>query len=212
MVGVATINLPNNGVWLGVKAFALEAVGIVLAVFAVSRGEWTRERVRGALAAAPNLAILAFLIWIGISAARSDLPVQSRYEAMRYLGGGLVYFAVVYGLSVRRHLGDFVAALLAAASLAALLAFINAGETNYQNIAGAFRNNQLLAAFLCLLMPVILMASQADEEPWRKLAAQVAIVVVVAGLLVARNRSAWFGALAALAVVVVLYLRYLREN
>jgi O-antigen ligase len=212
VLAIPTINLPNQGVWLGVKAFALETIGILLAVFVVSRGEWTRERVRGALLAPPNLAILGFLAWVGLSAALSKLPNWSRYEAMRHLGGGLIYFAVVYGLSVRRNLGSLITILLVAGSLGAILAFVNLGELDTNHLAGAFRNTQLLGGFLCLIMPLVLMASQTDDEPWRRIAAQVSIVIVVGALLMARNRSAWAGSGVAVAVMVVLHLIYGRDE
>jgi O-antigen ligase len=208
LIAVPTVSLPDKGVWLGVKAFALEAVGIVLAVWVVSRGEWTRDRVRSALLAAPNVAILGFLIWIGVSAARSELPEMSRLEALRHLGGGLLYFAVVYGLSARRHLGQVVGFLLLAGSLAALLACLNFSQTDTHRVAGAFRNEQLLAGFLCLIAPIILMVSQKDDEPWRRTAGQAALVIVLGGILVARNRSGWLGTVVGLMVLGILYLRY----
>jgi O-antigen ligase len=203
-----TVSLPNTGGWLGIKAFALEAAGIILSLFVVSRGDWTWARIRAALVAAPNVAILAFLAWVGLSAARSPLPQLSRYEAMRHLGGGLIYFSLVYGLSVRRHLPRLVEILLLAGSVGALLAFMNFSETGATRVSGAFRNGQLLAAFLCLLLPVVMMAAVAGEENWSRIAAQVATVIVAAGVLLSQNRSAWFGSLLSLIVMGILYFRH----
>jgi O-antigen ligase len=212
LVLVITVPLPDGGLWLGARAFAVEAVAIILAVSIVSTGEWTRQRIRAALTAAPNVAIGLFLLWVGISAARSDLPELSRYEAMRHLGGGLIYFGVVYGFSVRRHLGKLVVALLAAASLAALLAFMMATDGQTGNLAGALRNHQLLAGILCVSLPIVVVVSQMDEDPWRRYGAQAAAVIVIAGLLVSRNRSAWLGSAASLVVLAGLYLRYTRKG
>jgi len=208
LLAIATINLPSGQGWLAVKAFAVEVAGILLAVLVVSRGEWTWARARAALTAAPNLMILLFLAWVGVSVVLSDLPMYSRYEGMRHLGGALIYFGVVYGLSVRRHLERFVNVLLLAGSLAAVLAFINYSDTDASRIAGAFREEQLLAAFLSLQLPLVLMASHAEQDSRRRIPAQVAVVILLAGLLVTQNRSAWIGALLAAVTVVGLHLAF----
>ncbi|MCC2669083.1 MAG: hypothetical protein K0Q72_1554 [Armatimonadetes bacterium] len=202
---IATVPLPKTGAWLSVKAFAFEAVGIVLAVLVVSGGAWTRARVLAAVTAAPNVAIGLFLVWVGISAARSPIPELSNYEAMRHVGGGLVYFAIVYGLSVRRQLGKLMLVLLVAASLSALLAFVSATDGHLDRMAGAMRNEQLLAGLLCLTLPVVLVVSQMDDDPWRRYGAQAAAVIVIAGILVCKNRSAWLGTAFALLVMLGLY-------
>jgi O-antigen ligase len=212
LILMTTVPLPNSGIWLGAKAFAVEAVAIVLAVMVVSGTQWTRARVIAAATAAPNVAIAVFLLWVGVSAARSDLPELSHYEGMRYLGGGLIYFSVVYGFSVRRHLGKLVAVLLLVASLAALLAFMTTTDGQLDRLSGALRNEQLLAGFLCLSLPVILVVSQMDDEPWRRHAGQAAAVIVIAGVLVCKNRSAWLGSLVGLVVLGILYVRYTRRG
>ena len=212
VVAIPTVTLPNEGMWLGVKAFALEAVGIALAVFIVSRGEWSRERIRAAFTAAPNIAIMALLVWVGVSAALSDLPTFSRFEAMRHLGGALIYFCVVYGLSVRRQLGYLVLALLAAGSLAAVVGLAQAESTEAGRLEGAFHNGELMAGFLALLLPLALMASQTDESGWRRTAIQATVVIIGAGILVTRNRSAWAGTAVALLLMGILYLRYGRQG
>ncbi|MGV3722813.1 MAG: O-antigen ligase family protein [Actinomycetota bacterium] len=212
LVAVTAAPLPNGSAWLSARAFAVEVVAIVLAVSIVSSGQWTRARVLAALTALPNMAIGAFLLWVGVSAARSDLPELSRYEAMRHLSGGLIYFSIVYGFSVRRHLAKLVVALLVAASLASLLAFFTATEGRMEHLSGALRNHQLLAGLLCLSLPIILVVSQMDEEPWRRYGAQAAAVIVIAGLLISKNRSAWLGAAVALLVLGALYLRFSRRG
>src|SRR5688572_22514892 len=73
LLALPTVVIPPEGVWLGVKAFALEVSGIILAVLVVSRGDWTASRVRSALLAPVNLAVLGFLAWVGISAAIASI-------------------------------------------------------------------------------------------------------------------------------------------
>jgi O-antigen ligase len=208
LVLTATVRLPDAGAWLGVKAFALEAGGILLALWVLSRGEWTRERVQAAFLAAPNVAILLFLAWVGLSAALSQYPEYSRADAMRHLGGGLVYFAIVYGVSPRQHLERFSLALALTGGLSALIAFANVIGDENARISGAYHNEQLLAGVLLLLAPVVLMASRADEEPWRRNAGLVAAVLMAIGIVVTQNRSAWGGTAAALLLMGVLSARY----
>jgi len=208
---LGTALFPASGVWLGAKAFLLEAAGILLAAYVASRGAWTRERVRAALTAPVNLAILGFLAWVALSLALSSLPQFSRFEAMLHLGGGLVYFAVAYGLT-RRGLGPFVAGLAVAVSLAVLLALVQLQGSPSERPAGAFRNEQMLAGVLCLALPVLLAASQADEHAGRRLLSLAAVAVVVVGLLGARNRTAWIGAAVGLALAGVLWWTYSRPE
>ncbi|HTE18141.1 MAG TPA: O-antigen ligase family protein [Armatimonadota bacterium] len=212
MIAAPTVTLPDEGIWLGVKSFAVQAVGILLAVFVVSRGDWTRERVQAAVLAAPNLLILAFLVWIGISAAQSELPRYSRAEAFRHLGGGLVYIGVLYGVGQRRDLHRFVGILQIAASLGAILAFGNALVEGSVLPAGAFRDKQLFAAFLCLLFPVTLAAALAEEEMWRRVAGQIPVILAAAGILVTNNRSAWAAAAVSGLLLFGLWLRYRRAS
>jgi O-antigen ligase len=206
LVAVVSISAPDRGVWLGLKAFLLEAAGIVLAVYVVSRGEWTRARVFAALSSPTNLAVLAFLAWVGVGAAFAPYPGPARYEAMRQLGGGLIYFAVVYGVALRHQLGSLVILLAAAGAIAAGVGSVRLLQDATADLVGAYRNAQLLAAFLALLMPIVIMQSQADSEPVRRVGALAAGTVMLAGLLLARNRGAWIASLVAAVVLGMLYL------
>lgn len=222
LIGGSTIGLPNEGFWLGVKALALETVAVVLMVFVFSQGDWTPARVRAALLAPPNLLILLFLVWIGISYAQIGLefsrpgtpPLAQRlnkmaqYEAMRHLGGGLLYFAVVYGFSMRRHLDRLVTLLVLAGTLASIVAFATFNQEQFGKMSGAFRNSQLFGGVLCLLFPIVLMAARSDVEGWRRLTAQCATVVLAAGILANGNRSAWFGTVAAMLLIAFLVQRF----
>jgi len=214
LIAVPAVRLPGGGPMLALKGFVIEVVGIFLAAIIIARGEWSWRRTLAALTAAPNLAILAFLVWVAVSAARSELPQFSRYEAMRYAGGSLIYFGVVYGLSLRRHLSQLLDVLLIAGAAGAIMAFLNYGETDTSRLAGAFRNEQLLAGFLCILFPIVLVASQKSSLPedrdqlWRHLAAQAVAVMLAAGILVSQNRSAWMGTALALVAIAALFWRF----
>src|SRR5688572_28885876 len=81
MIAMGTMVLPAGRPWVGIRTFAIEATGTLLAMLVVSRGEWTRDRVRAALLAAPNWAIAGFLLWVGFSAEMSSLPEFSRFDA-----------------------------------------------------------------------------------------------------------------------------------
>lgn len=212
LLALPMVDLPEAGPWLGLKAFLLEIAGIILTVLVLSRGDWTASRVRAALSAPINLAILGFILWIGVSAATATVQRYARYDAMRHLGGVLVYVGALYGLSARRQLNKAVWLIAAVGSLSAIAAFLNATEDDVQRISGAFHNQQLLAGFLCVLFPLVLVASQQEKEAWPKIGLQVAVVIIGAGILVTQNRSAWLGAGVGLVVVVCLYFLYGRES
>lgn len=207
LAAMGTFWLPAGTPWPALRAFVLELAGIVLTVHIVSQGNWTWPRVRAALRAAPNVAIAGFLLWVGLSAAFSELPAFSYYEAMRHLGGGLIYFAVVYGVT-RRNLSPFVMGLGMAVSLAVAVALLSLQGVPSERLAGAFRNEQLLAGILCVTLPVVLMASQADEVANRRLFAFAAVAVALVGILGTRNRSAWIGSLISCTLMLILYVRY----
>ena len=65
----------------------------------------------------------------------------------------------------------------------------------------------LYGAFLVVLLPLVLAAAQAEENPLRRATAQFATILAVAALLLTHNRSAWFGAMAGLVVLGVLAAR-----
>lgn len=208
LIAVPAIRLPDEGVWLGAKTLVLEAVGVLLAVLAFSSRRWTGRRTLEAVVAGPNPVILGFLIWVTLSALRSELPSFSRPELMRHLGGVLLYFAVVYGATGRDNLRKLVGLLQIAATAGALMAFGAAVADDAHVPIGAFRNEQLFAGFLCLLFPLLVMALVAEENAGLRLAAQAPVILAGAGLLLTANRSAWIGTAVALLVTGALVLRY----
>jgi O-antigen ligase len=212
LLGLPTVTLPPFGPWLAVKAFAMELGAIILAVTALSRGEWSGSRVRSALLQPLNLVILGFVGWIAISAALSSAPARAPYEVMRHLGGALLYFGVLYGLSRRRGPGQLVRLIAVVGSLAAVASFLNAGEGEIERVAGAFHNQQLLAGFLCLVLPLVMAGAAAEPDDNVRLGLRVAVVIIGAGLLVTQNRSAWLGIGVALVLMAGLYWLWGRER
>jgi putative inorganic carbon (HCO3(-)) transporter len=79
-------------------------------------------------------------------------------------------------------------------------------------VSGAFRNEQLLAAFLCLMLPLAVTASFAQPELWQRLLAQVTVVTLGGCLMLAQNRSAWAGAAAGLTVLAILHALRARRD
>lgn len=206
--------LPERSPWLAAKGFALTAGGIVLAVWVFSRGDWPASRLKAAVTAPVNLCVLGMLLDIGVSLARSPLPEVSRFEAMRYLGGALVYFATVYGLAGRSSLQRGMELVALVAGVAGIVAFITYGESGLAGeglrLSGAFRNEQLLGGFLCVTLPLVIAAAFSLDAPLRRTGAQVAAVIVLGALLASRNRSAWLGSIAGLAALGVLWWRFIR--
>lgn len=204
---LAVVPLPDDGIWLRFRTFLLAAVGTVLACWAFLAGDWPEGRTRWAWRSGPNPAILVFLAWIGLSVVLSPFPEHSHYEAMRCVGGALLYFAVAYGLPGREahRLAGVICGVLAAGSL---VAFILTGNRGSGRISGAFLDEQLLAAFLCVLFPVAVAAIRTDQGMVRRLLALAASVLGLMGLVVTRNRSTWAGAVVALIVLGALYVQF----
>src|SRR5688572_25096746 len=193
MVGLATIGLPSHGLWLGAKALVLEVVAIIVAMVIVSNGEWGRERVKAALFAPINIVLLAFLAWVAFSAATSSMPKYSSYEAMRHLGGALLYFCIVYGPSIRRHLSDYTLVLSITGILAAFTSLLSITNTTDLTIAGSYKNIQLLASVLGVVLPIAWLTSRCEENGLRKMVALSSAGFLLVGVLVAQNRSIWLG-------------------
>jgi len=119
----------------------------------------------------------------------------------------VVYFAVVYRLSARRQLQKLVGGLIAAVIASVLLGSLFFSQHAGGNLAGAFGNAQLFASFLAVSLPLVLVASQGDDHPWRRTAGQFALVLAVGALLLTANRSSWLGTLVGLGLLGVLALR-----
>lgn len=171
------------------RSFALAAAGILLLIFTVALGLRTRPLFRTPL----DCAAVAFVVWVGITAAGSSFPAISRYETLRHAGGALLYLALAGGFS-SRHLGRAWFTVTVAAALGCGVALVRMGNHGAGQPGGAFVDPQLLSAFAVLMLPATLAAAAFDERSGRRTAAMGAAVLVAAALLASRNRSAWSGA------------------
>jgi len=204
---LAVVRLPQIGFWPGVKPAALMAGGAALALLPAWSRSWPRERLLRVLRSAPTLFTIAFVGWVAFSAANSDLPWVSRYEALRHLAGALLYFGIAWGFSshaAARLL--FPTALLG--GVAALVAMIDFGNSGGRPAGGAFVEPQILAGFLCMALPLTVAAVRAEERPLQRTAAMFVVVLIGIALLGTRNRSAWAGAAIAVAVLPLLALLF----
>lgn len=208
-VGLATVGLPSHGMWLGAKALVLEVVAIIVAMVIVSNGDWSRERVKAALTAPVNIVLMAFLAWVALSAALSPMPKYSSYEAMRHLGGALLYFCIVYGPSIRRHLSDYTLVLSVTGILAAFTSLLSITNTTDLTIAGSYKNIQLLASVLGVLLPIVWLTSRCDDNGMRKMIALSSSGFLLVGVLVLQNRSIWLGCGVAMPVLLFLYIKHI---
>lgn len=168
------------------------------------RDRITLDRVRGFLLSGPNLPIVLYLVWGGISAATSSERFYSSIALVQTAFGAVVYGVTVYQFRRReqvRALLSTVTAVGVALVIAALA--IDRGH-HLTSLAGSFHDRQLFGAFLSLIMPVILgIAAGTRRKVW-KLGATTACILVGGALLMTTCRSSWLGVLAALGFFAIL--------
>jgi len=189
------------------KPQLIEAVAIGLLLLMMSRASWSPASVRRFLRTGPNVPILLFAGWCALTYFDSCDKAFGLRELLRIGGGMVVYFAVVYRLSARRQLQKLVGGLIAAVIASVLLGSILVSERPGGGLGAAFGNPQLFASFLLICLPLVLVASQGDEHPWRRAAGQFALVLAVGALLLTQNRSSWLGTLVGLGLLAVLAVR-----
>jgi O-antigen ligase len=166
------------------------------------------ESLRSRALAGPNLPILLFLGWSLFSTVTSREPFYSRIAFLQLAFGGLIYAMVTYQFRTRGHMKALIGSLLTTAMLLVLGAFAFDAERRFTNLAGAFQNRQLFAAFLGLLLPVLLgVAAGTRQRSW-KIAAHCGSILALAALLLTQCRSAWFGLAISLLVFGGLSLLY----
>jgi len=188
------------------RTLALELAAIALLLFTGLRGSFSVEGARRFLRAGPNLAILLFVGWSLITYLDSPFQTYGRYQLLALSGGVIVYFAVAYALAARRNLQKLVAGLTGAVILSVIVASLFF-EQQGSRLVASFGDSQLYAGFLVVLLPLVLAAAQAEENPLRRAAAQFATVLALGGILLTHNRSAWAGVVAGLLVMAVLATR-----
>jgi hypothetical protein len=205
-LAAATVSLPEEGTWLHVKGWALAAAGALAALLLLFRRRAQGKGSPGAAFTAPDLFVLPLALWLVVSAFGSDVRRESWYEVVRNLGGMLVYAAAAYGLSDRRDLSRILGILGITAGAGALFAILNQMATGIKYPTGAFRNEQMLSAFLALLMPVLLGSMLGAREAVPRLARLVPVVLCLAAIIMTDNRSAWAASVVAVLVFCGLYV------
>jgi len=150
------------------KPLLIGAAAVGLLLLLMTRATWTASAVRRFLRTGPNVAILLFGVWCALTYFDSSYKAYGLQQLLQLAGGVVVYFAVVYRLAARRQLQKLVGGLIAAVIASVLLGSFLFSRQSSGNPAGAFGNSQLFASFLVILLPLVLIASQGDEHPWRR--------------------------------------------
>jgi len=204
--------LPAAGPLAGMKTFALQAVGFGLLVMLVSRLTWSPDALRNFVKTGPNLALMLFVGWAGVS-FMINAPAtgvgrdMALFELFRLASGAAIFFAAMYRCSSRDHLNLWSKLLLAGGVAAALAGLVSYSSSEMNWATGAFGNPQLLAGFLVVLLPVAVVYAHQGEMDARRVLALVATVCVAGALILTRNRSAWLGSAFGLITVGALVLR-----
>jgi O-antigen ligase len=188
-------------------ALVYEAMAIVLFATLLSQLRWktNREKVLAFVRTGPNVPILLFLGWVAFSCARS-VNAAALQEALRIGSGVLLYFVVAYHFRRSDHLSRLFDTLLFVGIVTALFGLAQFSMGGVERAAGPFSNTQLLASFLMVLLPIVVVVAISEKHPARQLAAQVAAVLMAACLLLTQTRSAWLGSAGGLGVLAVLAL------
>jgi O-antigen ligase len=183
--------------------------GLALGLFAVGLARtkpgslW--QRVGQVLRAGPNLPLLLLVAYALISSRLAPYKGFANTEWLRLAGGVTLYFVAAYATQSRDRYRSIVDGLIVLGLVATLAEFAQYARSD-SPMAAVFGNRQLLASFLLLLMPLLLVVSLVARNTRRRLLAQIAFTVVAAGLLMAQVRSAWAGAVVALFVLGVIYV------
>lgn len=153
----------------------------------------TLARVRGFLLAGPNLPIVLFLIWGGITTALSSEPLYSRFSLVQMAVGVVVYAVIVYQFRHKEHIRALLSALLMVGVALVVTALALDRGRDLRDLAGAFHDRQLFGAFLGLILPVTLGIAIGTRNRLWKLGASLACVLIAGGLMLTTCRSSWLG-------------------
>jgi len=186
---------------------AVVLVYTLIAAAGPASGRLTRADWRG-----PGLWLAGLVAWSALSALRAPFPAFAAAEMERVALGAGVFSVAAFVLrpAETRLLPFFLLGLGAAVGVGGLVEFGVEGAGGADVIHSVFGNHEQLGSFLVLLLPLGL-ALALDREQDSKaslLFAQGAALLIGAALLLARTRSAWFGAVAALLLLVFLTLRF----
>lgn len=171
-----------------------------------------QDDLRAAMGRGPHPFLIALLVWCGLSAALiAPHRGQAAAEMLRIVLCLAVYVAAAYGLRSEqlRTLVGGALVIGVAVSVADFARFSAEAGMARTIIVSVFGNHENQGSFLLVLLPVALALglSESVEEKTR-IGAQAVALVLGAALLLARTRSAWMGAVAALLTLAILAVRY----
>jgi O-antigen ligase len=197
---------PSAGAVTHFRPLLLE--GLALGLFAVALARTQpgslMKRAGEVLRAGPNLPILLLVLYALISSRLAPYKGLANAEWLRLAGGVTLYFVAAYAANRRDRYRMVVDGLIVVALLGTLMEFAQYARSD-SPMSAVFGNRQLLASFLLLLMPLMLVVSLVARDAKRKVLAQIAFTVVAAGLMMAQTRSAWAGAVTSLVVLGAIY-------
>lgn len=198
---IPILAFPSNQNMQNVAIKGIQLMAALLLGMLVLNGRlaWKRSSLLTFLGTGANLAVLLF----ALSAILSLLPIYHNPDMLRLgvvklqniLAGVLLYFALGYRLRRSSELLRLAESLAGIAAILSVLGLSLVATQAYTIRAKAFGDAQLFGAFLMILFPVPLMLAITQNDPRRKIVAQVSAVLVVIGLLTAGTRSTWIGAL-----------------
>jgi len=167
-----------------------------------SAAEWARRRV-------PLVAVTLFLFWTILSASLSSLPGLSAYEALRHCCGGMLFVSVAYGISRKDvvWIGRIASLALTGAAVSGLVIYKQSGGTY---AGGQFGDEQLLAAVLCVLLPLALFSGYRDPHRWWRPLGALAVMAGFAALVATWNRTAWVAVTVGIGLQLLVELRISR--
>ena len=186
---------------------AVVLVYTLIAAAGPASGRLARADWRG-----PGLWLAALVAWSALCALRAPFPAFAAAEMERVALGAGVFFLAAFVLrpGETRLLPFFLLGLGAAVAVGGLVEFGAGGIGSADAIHSVFGNHEQLGSFLVLLLPLGLALGLDREQAakGRLLLAQGTALLIGAALLLARTRSAWFGAAAALLLLVFLTVRF----
>lgn len=166
----------------------------------------TIARVRGFLLSGPNLPIVLYLVWGGITTAFSSEPLYSRFGLVQLAVGVVFYAVTVYQFRRREHVRALLSTVLAVGVVMVLLAMGMDRGRHLQDLAGSFHDRQLFGAFLSMILPVTLGIAAGTRRKLWKLSAGIACVLIAGALLMTTCRSSWMGVVTALGLFLAMSL------